>query len=76
MCLDKGKIWELQERRRWALNQAGKGGEGRDDFPGEAAGELSAEGCLNTSQAKRFKKSVRGRTKPNEVITRANHKRS
>lgn len=64
MCLDKGKIWELQERGRWALNQAGKGGEGRDDFPGEAAGELSAGGCLNTSQAKGLRRVAEGEQSP------------
>lgn len=45
-CRDEGKSQELLSA------DDGSGGEGMGDFPEDAAPELSAEGCLNTSQEK------------------------
>lgn len=39
-------------------------GEGIDDFPGEAIPELSAVGCLNTSQAKDLRKVLEEEQSP------------
>lgn len=58
VCLDKGKIWELQECKRWVLTQAGNGGGLRDDFP-EATPEQSSEGCPHTNQAEGVKEVLK-----------------
>lgn len=64
VCLDKGKIWEPQECRRWVLTQAGNGGGLRDDFPEEATTELSSEGCLHTNQAEGVREVLKEQQSP------------
>lgn len=64
LCLDKGKIWELLECRRWVLAQAGNGGGLRDDFPEEATPELSSEGCLHTNQAEGVREVLKEQQSP------------
>lgn len=64
VCLDKGKIWELQECGRWVLTQAGNGGGARDDFPEEATPELSSEGCLHTNQAEGVREVLKEQQSP------------